>query len=404
MEFWVCSNCQNKTRFEVDICPKCYKNSLHLIQPKNFIVKEKTKVNLASTTHQITPYYVLLLEDEFGMFYAKKTMQNYEIEEKFNEFKVNSFISKENSLAILKHKHSIYSTILKLLKLTYEETVENSEAYFEILKKQNKIKILLPNFLNKLNTVTISKYKNVLTELIKILDKEFKINLENISFLYEDEEYLKLIKKRILNENFNYENITTIDTNNEFIINISPIIQDKKIGFLDSSISYLTQFSNFDLEKKEIENIQFKNKNVLNINSIIIADQINTYESTNPFYLDLFIASNNLKLLNQITSQVLMQNENFLFRDFEYSLNTEIYGENLTASKTNFYGLPDLNLANTLEILDIIKNFVKETNNDWNHNDWLKLVQKIKENNIKLEENKLGELLEKYRSKFKEEI
>ena len=57
-------------------------------------------------------------------------------------------------------------------------------------------------------------------------------------------------------------------------------------------------------------------------------------------------------------------------------------------------------MGNRKKLLQLIDRFVEEKSGSWNHEDWLFLVNNVKENGIEIQENNLGDLLESERDKY----
>lgn len=75
---WICEKDNKKWLYPVEKCIYC-KNPVKKQIGKKIKIIGITKVNIPSPLHPITPYYVLLLEDEYGNRIPKKTMKEHKI-------------------------------------------------------------------------------------------------------------------------------------------------------------------------------------------------------------------------------------------------------------------------------------------------------------------------------------
>lgn len=75
---WECKKCNRRWYYPVERCIFCRTN-LSEISSTKFIVKGVTEVLIPSSEHDIVPYYELLLEDNFGNLYIRKSFKNFQI-------------------------------------------------------------------------------------------------------------------------------------------------------------------------------------------------------------------------------------------------------------------------------------------------------------------------------------
>ena len=76
--YYKCEKCNKLWYYPIMACIFC-KEKIKRIIPKLLNVKALTEVNSPSFGHKKVPYYVLLLEDEFGNTHVKKSYKKYEI-------------------------------------------------------------------------------------------------------------------------------------------------------------------------------------------------------------------------------------------------------------------------------------------------------------------------------------
>lgn len=381
MEFWICSNCSFKSRQNVLVCSKCFSEKLHLIHPTEFKVKEITKVYLPSQSHQFVPYNVLLLEDTYGMLYPKKTMKSYNVDDTYDEFTLNSSFLGSTSVTCLKHKHSMYSTLLKLLKLTFKKTKSTSKSYESIISTTKQIYFPIPDHLFKLTSVERDNYMNAIKDLFQIIN-ELSSNSSVISFIAHDEKQKELFEKKYL-KGLPFSVILNSEKNsikNDLLINFSPV----SIGINQKIFDVSNVYSSFDLKS------QFSQE--LHINFMLSIGNLTTIQGLNTEYLDLVTASSNPIVLSLVTSEILCQQQSFTYTCFDVLSGCEIYGENLFALKTNVFDhfQPKPHVPSEKEF-DLMQSFVKEHATGWNHEEWISFLEQLNSN---LSEEIIGSYLE----------
>ena len=99
---WVCEKCDKKWIYPVEKCIFC-KGNITKQKGTKIKVVGMTKVNIPSPMHPITPYNILLLQDEFGNRIPKKTMKEYKIEDIYVEERAKT----KNAVAVIKIKYDI---------------------------------------------------------------------------------------------------------------------------------------------------------------------------------------------------------------------------------------------------------------------------------------------------------
>ena len=109
---WVCEKCDKKWIYPVEKCIFC-KGNITKQKGTKIKVVGMTKVNIPSPMHPITPYNILLLQDEFGNRIPKKTMKEYKIEDIYVEERAKT----KNAVAVIKIKYDIYEAIKYSLEL-----------------------------------------------------------------------------------------------------------------------------------------------------------------------------------------------------------------------------------------------------------------------------------------------
>lgn len=108
--FYICSKCKRRWEYPLRDCPYCF-TGLEKMKNKTAKVAGAVKVAIPTLFHPNVPYYVLLLEDEFGNKWAHKSEREYASGEAL-EFEPN-----ENAVAIWRVKHDIGEALEKVLEL-----------------------------------------------------------------------------------------------------------------------------------------------------------------------------------------------------------------------------------------------------------------------------------------------
>ncbi len=155
---WICEKCSKKWIYPVEKCVHC-KGAISKQKGTKLKIIGITKVNIPSPMHPITPYNIILLEDEHGNRMPKKTMNEYRIGDNYIERKAAG----KDAVSIVKKKYDVCEAVKSGLELINEsESLRHSD-------KNGKF-VLLPN-------VSISAYSyqgattnpEVLNAVIKIL-------------------------------------------------------------------------------------------------------------------------------------------------------------------------------------------------------------------------------------------
>ncbi|MCA9495979.1 MAG: hypothetical protein KC589_03475 [Nanoarchaeota archaeon] len=404
MEFWKCSRCGYNTKFNIGNCPSC-KNILDLIIPEDFEVFELTKVFLPSRKHQIVPYNVLLLKDNFGNYYPKKTMKDYEIGDKYDIKKTNlNIIDKDsNSVYLHKHKNLVFADLSLIFENTYLKNSlidvndingGNFQNYFVNNVNEMDVCIRISDWLERAGSVEFKLYLDFLNELLL---KFFSLGYSSkqIFLLFSTNKCKMLFEK--LGKVSDKLKIKILDvekldisffSNKVSLVNLAHVSQ-KDRSFLGS----INNISDLNLGLFE---------KILNINYMLVISQRNSFNGPSPYFANLLSSSSDANLNDMVTSELLCEDKlDFVLND--YLLHSEIIGENLEACKVNFFesskNSSPLSVLRKLYESKILENFVKETNCSWNHQNWEILVAEIKSRNIEIPEEIIGMILERFKLK-----
>jgi len=109
---WICKNCNKKWIYPVEKCVHC---KGHISKQKGTMLKVIgiTKVNIPSPMHPITPYNIILLEDEHGSKMPKKTMKEYSIGDNYVEQRA----SYDDAVSVVKKKYDAYEAVKSAVEL-----------------------------------------------------------------------------------------------------------------------------------------------------------------------------------------------------------------------------------------------------------------------------------------------
>lgn len=231
--FYQCPKCKRIWQYTIEKCPDCFLE-LKDLESNRAKVIGVSKVAIPTIFHQKVPYFVLLLEDEKGNKWARKSIKEYKIEEEFKT-KTNG---DKNTVAIWRVKYDILQSIEKTIQILGGLN----------LKKNSKVLILptlvspshpylrdntLPEFLGAVLNFLLKE--GIKIENIKVAAQSFneipvgasaqKSQLLGVCRKFKvlpiDLSERDFIKKQ--NGDFSFE-ITTEAFNSDFIINL-PILK-----------------------------------------------------------------------------------------------------------------------------------------------------------------------------------
>lgn len=199
--FYQCPKCKKTWQHPIDKCPWCF-DSLQRVQSKEAEVIEITKVNVPSLYHPRVPYFIVLLKDEYGNRWVRKTTQEYKPGDK---------------ISVSKSKPSVCVERVKYDFLEPVEQLMNNVGNLDITPKTNVL--LLPT-----------------------------LNLPVHPYLAENTspEMLEAVANFLMNQGVKNENIGVAGQSfNSFPIEDSA----KKSGLLDVALNNRLSFINLSQEK-----------------------------------------------------------------------------------------------------------------------------------------------------------
>lgn len=151
---WICSKCKRKWIYPVDKCIYCKINVDEKVSRKLKVVGN-TKVHIPSVMHPISPYNILILEDEDGNKIPKKTMKDYKIGDVYEEKPA----TKEPAVSIVKIKYDLDQSVEEALHLINDLQVDGSS---KILIKPNIMSASYYYLAQTTNPKTVSAVINYL--------------------------------------------------------------------------------------------------------------------------------------------------------------------------------------------------------------------------------------------------
>ena len=126
---WVCEKCNKKWIHPVETCLYCNEKIKKEIGKKTKVIG-CTKVNIPNPLHPVTPYNVLMLEDEHGNKMPKKTIKDYKIGDIYEDIPDSS----ENVVSAVKIKYDHYEALKEAIELIGDIEIEDKT---KILIKPN---------------------------------------------------------------------------------------------------------------------------------------------------------------------------------------------------------------------------------------------------------------------------
>lgn len=111
---WVCEKDNKKWLYPIEKCIYCKEQVTKQISTKAKVMGI-TKVNIPSPMHPIIPYYVMLLEDEYGNRMPKKTMKECNIGD---EYEIKQ-ATQDGAVILTKIKYDIFEYMKWSLKLLH---------------------------------------------------------------------------------------------------------------------------------------------------------------------------------------------------------------------------------------------------------------------------------------------
>lgn len=263
---WICEKCNKKWIHPVDKCLYCNEEIKKQIGTK-LKVSGFTKVNISCPPHPITPYNVLILEDEHGNRMPKKTIKDYKIGDIYEDIPDSS----ESAVSAVKIKYDFYEAVKEAIELIGDIKVDETT---KILIKPN---LSIPGYAY----IGICTNPKVLDALIQYLiekgAKKENITIAEQSFFVPLEEVGKKsgIDSIIKKFNVNYIDISKTEfeekKEREFTFEVSKIVNDFDLIFnvpviktdmfigLDGAFENLTRF----LSKKTFDELSKDPKKVV---------------------------------------------------------------------------------------------------------------------------------------------
>lgn len=255
---WVCEKCNKKWIHPVETCLYCNEKIKKEIGKKTKVIG-CTKVNIPNPLHPVTPYNVLMLEDEHGNKMPKKTIKDYKIGDIYEDIPDSS----ENVVSAVKIKYDHYEALKEAIELIGDIEIEDKT---KILIKPN---LSIPGY-SYLGMCTNHEVLDALMQyLLEKGAKKENITLAEQSFFLPLEKAVaktgapQLIKKHGINyidisktefeqkqvREFTFE-VSKIINDFDLILNVPVIKTDMVLG-IDGAFENLTRF----LSKKSFDEL-----------------------------------------------------------------------------------------------------------------------------------------------------
>ena len=109
---WICKKCDKKWIYPVERCAYCRGKTEKQIGAKTKVIGV-SQVFIPSPYHPITPYHILILEDEHGNRMPKKTIKAYDIGDIYKDIPTND----EHAVSVVKIKYDAYEAMKEAIEL-----------------------------------------------------------------------------------------------------------------------------------------------------------------------------------------------------------------------------------------------------------------------------------------------
>ena len=255
---WICEKCDKRWIHPIETCIYCRGEIKKQVGTKTKVIGI-TKVSVPSPLHPITPYNVLVLEDEHGNKMPKKTITDYKIGDVYED----AADSSENVISAVKIKYDYHVAVEEALELIGGLDVNGST---KILIKPN-LSIPGQSYLGM--TTNPKVIEGLITYLLGKGAKKENITLAEQSFFVPLEKAVsktgtpRIIKKHGVNyidisqtefeqkqeREFTLE-ISKIVNDFDLILNV-PVIKTDMILGMDGAFENLTRF----LSKKSFDEL-----------------------------------------------------------------------------------------------------------------------------------------------------
>jgi uncharacterized protein (DUF362 family) len=119
---WICEKDSKKWIYPIKKCIYC-KGPITKQKSREAKIIGITKVNIPSPMHPITPYNVILLQDEYGNRMPKKTMKDYKIGDRYIINKAET----EGAVVISKIKYDLQETLSESIRLLKSNHIDKDD-------------------------------------------------------------------------------------------------------------------------------------------------------------------------------------------------------------------------------------------------------------------------------------
>lgn len=311
--FYQCPSCKNVWQYPIEKCPHCFEKLQRLISKKIKVIGI-SKVTIPTFLHPKVPYFVLVLQDEYGNRWVQKSEIEYKIGQ---DFKIEG-TSDKNAVVIWRVKYDFFDALEKVsefLGLCFENfskililpTLNTPQhPYF----RENTS----PEFLDAILNFLISK--NIAKEKIKVLGQSFN-QFEITASAFKSQLLSVCQKNSILPFNIAEGEFSKIDEfeickevfENSLILNL-PILKSGKLSASENLLKLLKRENYFSLEYLSSKEEILKKLLSLLPNVLTIAEAHTIQrENKTTVILGLVLASFNCLNLERIFYEIIMTKE-----------------------------------------------------------------------------------------------
>lgn len=253
MMLWKCPKCKLQWQQKIEKCPYCF-GEIQKEEPKNLKVIGATKVFLSSKQHPKVPYNILLLEDENGNKFSKKTMEKYRISESYPR-KRKSMLD----VVVQKIKYDLDYPIEQCINIM-DESFKEAE---EILINPGNLSALLSN--KHLREI----HRELITRTISLLGNEKSFSIALPSKAIKDKKILGKILGREQGKNLGVvavEDCLKIDF--KFLLNMPILATDERFMLKGATLNLLNLTGGLKNEKETVDKVLLISKNFKSIFSL----------------------------------------------------------------------------------------------------------------------------------------
>lgn len=190
---WLCKKCKTNSYYPIDRCLIC-DDKITEIQPKSLTVVSKAECNIKTLQHGRTPFFLLIVKDEYGNLYFKKSYEDHEINEELEKHILIGTSSKSS-------KNTLGIVACSKIKYSMQSAIERNISLCGIKFKQNMRIVIKTSFVhNEVPKQVLAYHKSAIESLIDILEHKARNSIVTVIGYNKDRtdlEKMKMIKNEI---------------------------------------------------------------------------------------------------------------------------------------------------------------------------------------------------------------